>query len=245
MRSAVRGIILGGSWTPRRLGASLLAWWDAERSDLITQSGALVSSWKDIVAAYNAVQAVGSQKPAYSGTSFNGRPGITFDGVDDVVEVASLSALPSGATPGEIWALTDQTALVADTGARVIAGYPNNNSTEVRRIERNVVSAANRAVIRVGTGSGTFTPTNASVDFSGRHVVRGIIGATASQVDVDGTANGSQAGVPSTTLSTFRIGASPTADVSYWQGVHNTIICTTALSAAQAAQMYAFLNRRL
>jgi hypothetical protein len=46
-------------WTPLKLGTSLLAWWDAERTDLITQASGLVSSWKDAVGGYDAVQAAG------------------------------------------------------------------------------------------------------------------------------------------------------------------------------------------
>src|SRR5262245_31893093 len=88
MRSARRAAP-AGPFTPASLGASLLAWWSADRGDLITQSGGVVSSWKDSVAAYDCT-AAGSVQPAYSATGWKGAsPGITFDGVDDCLTLAS------------------------------------------------------------------------------------------------------------------------------------------------------------
>jgi hypothetical protein len=231
-------------WSPLALGSSLLAWWDAERADLITQSGGLVSSWKDIVGAYNATQAVGSSQPAYSATSFNNRPGITFDGVDDDVSVASITTLPTGTNAGEIWVLTDQTALAANTTTRFAVAYSGGATTDTRTIERAVVTGTNRAQGRVGNGSSSVSSQNASVDFSGRHVIRHIISASATQIDADAIAGSGSAVTPATLCTQLSIGRSSAGLTNYWQGVHNSVLFTTSLSAGQATLLYAFLNAR-
>jgi len=231
-------------WTPAQLGSSLLGWWDAEDSATITQSGGLVSSWKDKVAAYDAVQALGSAKPVYSATSFNSRPGLTFDGVDDEVTLGS-QPFPSGATPSELWALVDQTALVADVTGRFIASYGGTGTTNRRRISRSVVTGVNRANVGAGDGGTEVSSVNSSVDFSGRHVVRGVIRATEVQVDVNGTASATAAVVPATTALRFRIGAnSSTTAGGFWQGVIPLVIITGALDSGQAAQLLAYLKAR-
>src|SRR5688500_3331977 len=71
------------------LGASLLAWWTADRADLITLSGSQVTSWKDVVAGYDVVQGVGGSRPLWSATSFNGAPSLTFDAIDDELTLGS------------------------------------------------------------------------------------------------------------------------------------------------------------
>ena len=51
-----------------------------------------VSSWVDQAGSYDAIQATTSKQPAYSDTSgANGLDGITFDGTDDFLRVASLT----------------------------------------------------------------------------------------------------------------------------------------------------------
>lgn len=65
-------IVGGGGWSPDDLGDALLGWWDAERADLITQSGGAVSAWNDNVAGYSAIQAVTGAKPVWDANSFGG-----------------------------------------------------------------------------------------------------------------------------------------------------------------------------
>jgi hypothetical protein len=235
----------GGGWSPLALGSSLLAWWDAERSDLITQSGGLVSSWKDIVGAYNVAQGSGSLKPIYSATSFNGRPGITFDGLDDQLNLAGVpAAFPTGSDPCEMWGLVDQTRLGTDANDGAIVAYGNGVDAG-RTAMRRSVSNTNRAVAMVGTGAAHPTSVNSAVDFSGRHVARAIIGSSTSNQNVDGVAGTDASIVPATSATKLVIGGDAlTTPGSPWQGVHNSVLITAPLSAAQASLMYAFLNAR-
>lgn len=231
------------------LGASLLAWWTADRSDLITLSGSAVTSWKDVVAGYDAVQGVGASRPVYSATSFNGAPSLTSDGVDDELtctDAALLAALPAAALPSEIWAIADQSALVADTPARNIAAYGNGVNVG-RRLQRDVAGGNQRGQARAGTGASSTVKRDALVDLSSRHVMRAIFTATAVNVSVDGSVNVQTAAVPATTNSRVRLFASDTAVASqFWFGGGRDILFTTPLSADQATALLAWaLPRRM
>jgi len=98
----------GGGWTSLKLGASPLA--GGRRS--LGPPGAQVTSWRDVKAGYNMVQAASAARPIYSATSWAGvAPPITLDGVDDELsctDAALLVALPAGAAAGDLWALFDQ-----------------------------------------------------------------------------------------------------------------------------------------
>jgi hypothetical protein len=234
-------------WSPAAIG-SLCAWWDASRSDLVTQSGGLVSAWADSVAGFSLTQATGATKPTYNATGFNGGPVLTFDGVDDCVLSAGFGPLPSNTSVGEVWVLADQTALVADTGQRAAFAY-GANATLARTMSRAVSSGANRA--RAGSHDGTnpTTATETTGDFSGRHVVRGIWAATSLGAEIDG-ALGSTAvtGHNTSTNTRTRIGASALTGGGslFWQGgVSMVLAFNTLLSVGEAASLYTYLNRRL
>lgn len=236
--------LAGGGFAPSDLGASLYDAWDAERADLISLSGSAVTAWASTKNAYSAAQAVGAARPVYSATSFNGRPGITFDGSDDELTYAGVGLFPIGANACEMWVLASQDSLPADTTNRRAFAYGDTTST-ARSVMRGVDTGVNRALGVIGNGAGDSRPSNASVDLSGRHVIRLIIGATSSQVDVDGAAGAPQAVVPATATGRVRLGAlSATVASSFWQGALSFAAVTTSLSADQAAQMLAYLKAR-
>ena len=235
----------GSAWSPLALGASLLGWWDAERSDLITQSGGLVSSWKDVVARYDAVQTTGSQKPVYSASSFNARPGLTFDGVDDFLGLESVP-FPTGGSKGEIWALASQSALPADTGTRIFASYGGTNTTGSRRLQRVVSGGVNRARFILGDGvGGAATGSNNAVDLSGAHVLRAIADASGANVEVDGTSGVPAAVIQNTGTTRTRIGSDTGATAgNFFSGVFAALIVTNVLTTTQSAQLLAYLKAR-
>ena len=231
-----------GAWNPLRLGSSLLAWWSADRPDLMTLSGSQVTTWRDIVAGYAPTQGVSGSRPIYSATSFNGAAGVTFDGVDDYLELAS-QPFPSGAVPSEIWALVDQTSLVADTTARIMIGYGGNSGNTARLLYRSVVSAQNRVTVQTGLG-GSVVNQNLAADFSGRHVGRAIFTATTISVALDGTVSSTQAAISNTSTTLMRLGNGTSASSNYFKGVMRDAIITGPLSAAQAALLEAYLDNR-
>lgn len=85
------GTLFGGPrlWRPNALAGSLSLWLDAEDTSTITLNGSTVSQWADKSGnGRNAAQATAANQPAYSATVLNGKPGVTFDGVNDFLSGA-------------------------------------------------------------------------------------------------------------------------------------------------------------
>jgi uncharacterized repeat protein (TIGR02543 family) len=71
-------------WTPADI--TMAAWYDAADASTITQSGGLVSQWRDKSGNNRHIdQATGSRQPVYASSGVNGRGTITFDGSDDTL----------------------------------------------------------------------------------------------------------------------------------------------------------------
>lgn len=231
-----------GGWSPSDLSSSLLAWWDSSYG--VSLSGSQVTAWADRKSGYSVTQGTAAARPLWSATSFGGQPGLTFDGTDDLLNMEGLPFM-SGATPGEIWAVVQQDALVADTGARRLISI-GGATLSSRYIRRFVSGGVNRIHALVGDGTSLVQSGIPAVDASSRHVVRGIFTATSVQAGVDGTLGTSAAVVPNTPATRVNIGASSSSAIGaeYWQGKIRDVIVTLPLTTAQAAQMQAFLLPR-
>lgn len=236
--------VLGRRWSPSSLGASLLAFWDAERAGTLTLAGSSVTTWTDVKNGYAATQSIGGSKPVYSATSFDGRPGLTFDGVDDYLLLAS-SGIPSGAIDLELWALLDQTSLVADTTDRYplsIGGAASVNNQV--RLMRSVVTGVNRAGARAGNGTTNNGVNTSAADFSGRRVVRAKFNQSGFSASIDGNALASSASIiPNTNGTAIALGAN-LAGGGVAKCVMNAALITSALSDSQAAQLTQYLKTR-
>lgn len=69
----------GRLWTPQLLAGNLSFWFDASDASTITLVSGAVSQWNDKSGnGRNATQATSTNRPAYSLTSFKGKPGLTF-----------------------------------------------------------------------------------------------------------------------------------------------------------------------
>lgn len=240
-----RTVIFGyPAWTPLKLGASLLGWWDATRTDLITQSGGAVSSWKDIVAAYDATQSTGASKPTWSATSFNGQAGVNFDGTDDELTLAS-QPFPSSAAASEIWVLFKNMAAGTDA-LRTLFAYGGATDVVARRCQRISISSNSRANTEVGDGASTVDATNGAVLASnGIYVSRHVIGATTSHTDVLETIGADSSVVPSTGTTRARIGANTNATAGqFGKMTVGALLVTAALTANESLQLMTYLKRR-
>lgn len=228
-------------WSPFDLGASLLAWWDASYGVSIATG---VSAWADRKNGYSAAQGTTGAQPAYSATSYNGRPGITFDGTDDELTLAS-QPFPSGASASEVWVAASQSALVADTGTRMVFSYGGTANATRRAVLRRVVSAANRFGADTGDNASAVATNDTATDYSARNVGRVIFGATTTSVSINGGSATSTSVVPNTGTTRARIGAN-TANTagSFWNGIISHIIVTGQLSDFDAALMSEFLSAR-
>ena len=233
------------SWTPMDLGAKLLAWWSADRFDLLTFAGSNVSAWNDVVAGISLTQATSGARPVYSATAMNGDPGITFDGIDDFLEIATAPAsFPLGAAPGEIWGCADQifTPAAPNNNLRYIASYGGSNAA--RAILRGTPAGINRAFAVTGDGATNLTTFDSDGVFFGRNFVRAQFGATETSITFSGFTPSTASVVPATTNSRVRIGATTTAGTAsgFWGGAIRDVIMTSPLTTAEATSLAAYLT---
>lgn len=233
------GVIIGNGvstpFVPTDLGVKLIDWFLAD--DLVDGAPA---SWTSKKLAAVFVAAGG---PVKASNSFNGKPGVTFDGVDDLFELGSCP-YPAGAATSGCWVLCQQNALAADVTDRIAFSWGAVALTE-RTVGRIVVTGVNRGKVFTGVQSAVDT----FVDLSSRHVIRGHVGAgTATLISVDGNGLSSVSATPATTATRSRIGANALAAAtgSFWNGVIREIIVedgTLTPSEANALQNYLLARR--
>jgi hypothetical protein len=220
------------------LGDDLLACWDAERADLITQADGLVSLWTDAKHGYALAQETAANQPAYSATGCNGRPCIAGDGVTQFMTLEG-APFPSETTPVEIWAVATQAAPVVDTAVRVLFGYGGNAAGKQLSLRRSVMTGMNQA--RAATKA--TNRNNVYVPFDGPHLVRGRFHPTSVQCDVDGIeGEGGEVTLDSIGTTRVRLFAS-TSDTpaAFWIGGANLILVTNPLTDGNAVPLAAAL----
>jgi len=223
----------GGVWQPADLGAQLKAWWNA--SDL---ADGAVTTWTDRVASLSPTQATAGFRPVRSATSFNSAyAGVTFDGTDDRLSIASIGSLPTGTTGGDIYALISQDEVGTVTGVKNILSYGSNAVNLSRRLRRNPASSINRLS---ATDAGVNLQ-DTLVNFSGYHIASARWDSAAMFLYLDGTAT-----TPATVASSFNtattsifttIGAHVTATSEYWKGLIRHIFVTTTLVTADRQKL--------
>lgn len=227
------------------LGSDLIAYWDANRGDSFSVTDNVVRSWRDIIAGYELKAADPPTSPVYWPTSLSGSPAVVFSGSQYLtcIDAPLLAALPSGASPCELWALVSQDALPADASERCAVSYGGSSLTTGRAITRVVTTDTNRARGRTGTGAGATNVNDTVVDFSGVHVARQIVGATQSSLSLDGGSPTNAAAVPSTTNQRLRVGSiNASAPSSNWIGKIAAVLVTLPLSEGKATALHGYLG---
>jgi len=224
--------VLQGNGSDALIGLpGVLSWWDSAWGGSIDGSGR--ADWYDRKAGARATSSVAGTIPAYSATSFNGAPGWTFDGVDDRMVLGStMPSWPSGAAESTIWAVVKQDVPGATASTQCIFSYGGSNGNNSRALSRTQVTATSRATARAGTGAGVTAATDGAVDFSSRHLVEAKFGATQVEVKIDGGTSTTAAAVPSTTLTTFRMGCL-VGNSGFWAGVIRHVVITDGTLSAQ------------
>ena len=239
MRPSLRQVLFRSNFNPFAQ-SWMIDGWDAEDASKLTLVGSEVSAFASSKNNYSAVQTVSTARPIYGATSFNGRPGVTFDGIDDELTMTGVGAFPVGVAPCEMWALIDQTTPAATSGSLRAFSYGGADSGG-RSLYRGVGSGVNRARTIVG---GTLSP-DGSIDFTGKHVVRSVVTGTTLRTDVDGIVGTSIAVVPVTLSQRLRMGASAGSGAASFLGfVGNFFAITDLLNDTQAADLTAYLKAR-
>ncbi len=226
-------VVMGGGPCNLRaiLGSDLLAYWDAARTDTIT-GGAAPTAWASIVGGYSATV---TGAPVWNGSSFGGKPGITFNGTTDAFTFTLAGQFPAAAVASELWVAADNNGV----GSRIFLGY-GNGTTSGRSAGHN--SGVPRAI----TGDGTAVNTDAtSGNVTAPAIVRATFGTTTT-ISVNGQFGNSAAVTATTTGTRLRLGAgSAAAAANFAQGVLAVGLVTNALSVAKANATLQCLLKRL
>jgi hypothetical protein len=228
-------LMIAATTSPKSiLGADLLEAWEASRYDLITQSGGVVSAWAGSVMGTTVTQSFASQKFAYSATGFNGKPILTADGVDDMMEVSPNPFSPTD--PMEVWAVVDQQQLASDvTARRVMAMGDTATATRV------LLSSADGTNLFFLAGANNISSTRSG--FAGRHVVRAIVDTDGVTAAMDGILSGKLPVNTTASSARLRIGASAAATAAgFFKGGYHAVLVTRPLSSAKAAALLAYYN---
>lgn len=244
MTPAVRQIVLFRKPTPRTiLGSTLVGWWNADTEANISIATG-ISSWRDNIGAYDAVQATGGLQPTYS--TWGGaiqKKCATFDAVGMYLRTAATpSSFPLSTSTSEIWMLVNQT-IAAGTATSVTGFSYGSGGTNTRAVRRTVSGGVNRANVNAqGTSAN-----NTSVDLTGRHFIRAIFANGAINPHVDGIAGTPGAPTLATAAANVTIGAVTSASpAQYWGGdIAQICVLDSTPTDGQIAALNAYFTARL
>lgn len=233
----------GRGFSPLDLGTGLLAWWDSSQG--VSLSGSQVTAWADRKNGYTLGQATSAARPLFDATSFGGFPGLTFDGVDDILFMSSMP-FPAGSLASMIWCVLQQDAPNGDTAGRRAVSY-GDVSASARYIRRFQSAGESRMAALVGDGTSAISSGSPALQTNSRHLVRGLFLADGVRCFADGIASPLVAAVPNTIATRVCVGASSSSSLGseFWLGKIRDVIVTTDLNAPQTVQLQNFLmNRR-
>lgn len=236
LRSPLRGPLtwpVRSNFTPAMLGAGLLAWWDSSTG--VSLSGASVTNWIDKIGSLDCAQVTAANQPQFSATSFNGHPGITFDGIDDRLVMSGVGSLPTGAANVDIYAVVDRT----DDQIRRIFAYGGGSNATAAFIGSGAVGVDGAFVAQAV--SAAFAPGQ----FSGRVAVAGFVKAASVQAACAGSVGAPVATTPAIGITRIVIGANPANTGAFWLGSMRDIIVTASTDWPTRMAMLAFINSRL
>jgi hypothetical protein len=129
--------LLGGArnsgqvlWTPLNLGASLLAWWDAQDLTKFVFNAGKVASWTDTKSGIAATQATAGFQPAYNAAGFGAKAGLVF--VPANTTSLAVAALASSTVPLTVFAVCNSAvatgAIIGSTANAGLEFRTNNGS---------------------------------------------------------------------------------------------------------------------
>jgi hypothetical protein len=230
-------------WEPTDLGADLIAWWSAD--DLV--DGA-VTTWTDSIGSLAPTQGTAANRPVRAATSFNSAyPGVTFDGTNDRLRIASTGLLPVGTNSSDIYVVTanDEVGTVATVRYAFGSGAATSNAGRI--LGRVGISNVNRYRITTSTSATTLTDT--SVDLSGPHILGAqfAAGTITGWIDGNATSPASASTAFDSVATETAIGATTSGGANFWLGVTSDIFVTAPLSVTnrQKLEGWAAWNRGL
>lgn len=211
-------------WTPASI-SGLVAWFDASAETTITQASTLVSqinSRGGSAAGLNAAQATSANRPSWSATARNNKPGLVYPSTLTYLQLNSITGLPG----------TTATSVVAGVA------FLNASAGSYRALFSwgPTSGSSNRTV---GKGPGNFTGhygSTSSLDYVTAaswvgvdKIVIDTVTNTAGEQYVDGVLAGSKSWTYNTIAGGIgRIGCWTTGTGQFWYGVIQEILVFSA-----------------
>lgn len=182
--------------------AQLALWLRADQ--LTLAPGGAVAAWPDISGTNNsAAQTMAARRPTFNAAAINGHPAVSFDGVDDRLDLASNLFAPAHfpLTIVAVLRTTDTDAHVAGTGSSA-AGYLTSYGGAL-------TLTGGRATVKANYASSGLHLADAAPLTGAPHLVSAVASSGASALFVDGrTAGASSAATNAYPYQKSTIGAS-------------------------------------
>lgn len=241
---ATRGSI---AWTPAKLGANLLTWYDASIAGSLSLSSSDVNTWADLGGGGHTLSSAVAHKPTFSATGLNGRPAVMFsqslgtwlDSVANALSLGTTAAMSFYA----LALMNSGTAAFGRLAAFLAQGQTQdfNNTLSVAALYRdntnnNIQSQRNSVV--VGTNAlALATPAVLAAVYDGTNGT-----VYVNDVAATPTVSGGNFG----SSGSLRLGADFTGSggTSYWDGALAELFVTNEADPATHAKAYAYLKAK-
>lgn len=230
---AARFFTSPATWTLATLGAALVAWWNADdhgTANMTDDGSGLISAWKDRVGALSLTAAT-TARPTWAATSFNSAyPGVTGDGVANVLNLSATTGLPTGSTEGWIFLLA---SCVSNANLEGLFGYGANITNQSRNFFKN---STNKGLYSVSGNQVTDT----AISIVGPHILATKFTSTTIFPFVDGAATtpASAAVALNTNTTRVRMFANMATTAAQFSALTiSKAVITTALTTAQQQQI--------
>ncbi len=243
----MEAVSAGNIFHPTRLGAKLLAMWDAEEADTFTHVANVVSAWAPIVGTGTWAQTTEASKPTRSTTALNNRPALAFDGSNDFMTITGIGPFPSGSNTAdcEVFVLEQNDTLDSDTTGDVFFTFGGATTTASARMSRSVSTGIVRRGMSIGTGTGNPNTAQQPADRAVPHLSHLRVFPGGGAFALDRQAESLITAVSSIGTSRCRIGASESATAaSHAMTRINVIMLTSALSPSERQAMKNWCFRR-
>ena len=224
----IRRQLLGGAlWTPSRLGANVIAWFDAAASTTLALSGASVTSW---ASRAGSISAAPGSSPTYSATGRNGLPAVLFSGTQNLVFSAN-TGLPTGNA----------------AGFSAIVAYSPDNSAFKYAISYGGFTANDGRDIGIGAGvsfisGGGAADINSGISWANAdHIVVANTGSSSNALRVDGSDAGSNVTALSTGSAAGEIGANTSGSQKWSGSIQEIVLGDRQLSASERQKLEGYL----
>jgi len=229
------------TWSPLDLGTALRAWWNADDHGTVnmTDDGAgLISAWKDRISGVN-LTATTTARPTWAASSFNtSYAGVTFNGTTNTLATTAFTALPTGATAGNIAIMVSQNSSAGPLF--FLFGYGQEGIHS-----RNVGGYPTGGIGHLNIGDSNTQLDDTSASFIGNHLAVGEWSGTTMRGWLDGSAtnpaSASTISINTATSGGCRIGSRMESATFFFTGVVRHIFVTTVLTTLQRQQLEGWL----